>query len=79
MERFTDRTIDETGVWFMKLINYKCLNCGHEDEVFEDEQVKKDEEFYNSDAVLICSKCTGMMVKFNFKNNGQRWRFCDAE
>jgi hypothetical protein len=63
----------------VKLINFKCLNCGYECEVFEYGQVKKDEEFYNSDAVLICSKCEGMMVKFNFKNNSQRWKYCDSE
>jgi len=63
----------------MKLINFKCLNCGHEDEVLLDEQTMNEELFYQSDTVLMCSKCEGVMVKFNFKNNGQRWRFCDSE
>ena len=59
----------------MKLINYRCSAClGYEkEEIFEigDEIPEKLE-------TLICPKCGGTLTKWNFKNNSQRWLFCDG-
>jgi hypothetical protein len=61
----------------MKLINFRCPQCGYEEEWFEDvvlEVLKKKKTKEPS-----CPSCTAKLREFNFKNNKQRWKYCDAE
>ena len=54
----------------MKLINYKCTNCNHQEE-----------ELYRSNekikASIVCQKCGKKMKQFNFKCNTQRVKIFD--
>lgn len=56
----------------MKLINYKCPYCGKEKELLYTEQELL-VAFH--DIETYCSECNTVMMPFNFKNNGQVWRF----
>ena len=54
----------------MKLINYKCPKCEYEKE----ELLLKEEEM-----ILYCPKCKTKMKEWNFKNNNQRYFYCDPQ
>lgn len=65
----------------MRLINFKCPSCGYEEDFFEDELVHigQTDIYYFNDQLILCDKCKSIMNKFDFKNNSQRWKYCDAE
>lgn len=52
----------------MKLINFRCPDCEHQ----EEELFQSNEEIF-----MICPKCGTHMEEFNFKNNSQRYFYCD--
>jgi len=57
----------------MKLINFRCINCGHDEDLFDDEiEIIEGQE-------ILCPKCNSEMKEFNFKNNNQRWCYCDPQ
>jgi len=59
----------------MKLINYRCNNpeCRYEEEeLFQDAQEAPNMLDH------YCPMCSGILYKFNFKNNGQIWKFNDT-
>lgn len=58
----------------MKLINYRCKNCHHEEEV-----IYQDSEEIPDKLDTKCKVCCGTKLeKYNFKNNQQVWKFMDA-
>jgi hypothetical protein len=68
----------------MKLINFRCSKCDNEEEYFDDEvgQIGQTGMYCLAENHLIfvlCSKCKSTMNRFDFKNNSQRWKYCDAE
>lgn len=68
----------------MKLINFRCSNCNNEEEYFEDDtdEIGQGKFYYlynNTWTPISCSKCQCTMNRFDFKNNSQRWKYCDAE
>lgn len=56
----------------MKLVNYKCNMCEKEDEHLFDDTTDAPE-------LIGYCVCGGEIKKFNFKNNSQRWLYCDME
>ena len=51
---------------------YKCPRCRQEHEVFYENGETPAKAFW-------CEKCGGVMLPFNFKNNGSRWYYCDKK
>jgi predicted nucleic acid-binding Zn ribbon protein len=56
----------------MKLVNYKCEDCSHQEEV-----LFQDREKVLSALIHYCPVCGGELKKYNFKNNKQVWKFFD--
>ena len=54
----------------MKLVNYKCKDCGVDTEILYQDTECVPEKLEN------CS-CGGEIFIFNFKNNKQVWKFMD--
>ena len=54
----------------IKLENWRCTECTKEQDVFRDTNDPNEE-------IPGCDKCSGTLERFNFKNNGQRYRFAD--
>ena len=51
----------------MKLLNYKCIECEEEKELWDDEDPE------------VCSFCGGKLKEWNFKNNTQRVSIMDQQ
>jgi len=53
----------------MKLVNYRCKNCGKETEVLYNDS----EEIPEKCTEEVC-ECGGELLKWNFKHNEQVWK-----
>ena len=59
----------------MKLLNFRCHECGLDDEIWDDdlEAMQASDDQY----VPLCLECGGVMDEYNFKNNIHRYRLND--
>lgn len=56
-----------------KIINYRCDDCGHDEEDYVDSNKDTPPTMKEE-----CPKCKGRMTLFNIKNNCGRWRYIDT-
>jgi hypothetical protein len=62
--------------YIVRLVNYKCTECGREAEVLYND-TEEQIEVYSCPGTTDEGICMGNCVKYDFKNNSQRWRFHD--
>ena len=63
----------------MRLINYKCITCDHEQEsdLLTTEQYNQIiEDVKSGKTIPLCEKCGGQLILFNYARN-YRWRYMD--